>query len=170
MAKICGFELKAVKEFKSHDGYPICQGNVYFKGKKLGSWSQDGWGGEDWYEFDKAPYDKALAKTDLSGYEQFADCYKYGFSPNLDILLGEVLRLRDLEKPYKKFAKQGYGKMVCFTSDMQQVMVGLKSDEYDKVGSLTNVICKRYQWDKSEVETKIYDADSFIIGETLAVA
>lgn len=43
MAKIFGFEIKSVKSFKSHDGYPIFQGNVYFKGKKIGSWSQDDW-------------------------------------------------------------------------------------------------------------------------------
>ena len=40
------FELKGLKQFKGHEGEPLMQSNIYFNGKKVGSWSDDSWGGE----------------------------------------------------------------------------------------------------------------------------
>ena len=45
MASINEIEIKSLKEFKGHEGEPLFQGNIYYKGKKLGFWSQDAHGG-----------------------------------------------------------------------------------------------------------------------------
>lgn len=169
MAKICGFEVKAVKEFKDHDGYPICQGNVYYKGKKLGFWSQDAWGGADRFEFDTTPYDDALAETDLSGHKEFAECYRYGLDVSLDILLGELLNLHDIEKEYKKLQKKGYSKMLSCDHGMTRVYVGLRDGEEDKKDKFAGIVAKQQGWRPVDVEVSLYGSDSFVIGEPLSI-
>jgi hypothetical protein len=52
MAKINNFELKNVKDFLGHEQEPLCQGNIYYKGKKVGFYSQDAHGGCDNIDID----------------------------------------------------------------------------------------------------------------------
>lgn len=44
MASIKGIEIKGVKGYQGHEGY-CQQGNIYMDGKKIGFYSEDGWGG-----------------------------------------------------------------------------------------------------------------------------
>ena len=45
MFNINGFEVKAVNEFRGHDGQPLIQGNLYYNNKKVGFLSDDDRGG-----------------------------------------------------------------------------------------------------------------------------
>lgn len=104
MAKINGIEIKGVKIFLDHEGCQIAQGNVYYKGKKLGSWSQDSWGGPDRFGFDTSILDKEVKKYRDSNKVKEEDksiC-------NLEILLFDLLELKDIEDEYKKCIKKGY--------------------------------------------------------------
>lgn len=112
MAKIFGFEIKSVKSFKSHDGYPIFQGNVYFKGKKIGSWSQDDWGGPDRFDFDVTPYEKALQDVDISSHPQFDQLREYDLPLSMDILMEEIINLQNDETSIAR-------KIGCKVSDMK---------------------------------------------------
>ena len=52
MASIKGITLKNVKDFRGHEGEDLVQGDVYYKGKKVGFYSQDAWGGMDNFNLD----------------------------------------------------------------------------------------------------------------------
>ena len=62
MSEINGITIKNLKSFKDHEGCEIYQGNVYYKGKKLGFWSQDSWGGPNDYDFDTSVLDNEIKK------------------------------------------------------------------------------------------------------------
>ena len=104
MASINGIQVKGLKSFSGHDGEPLAQGNVYYKGKKLGFWSQDAWGGEDNYDFNESVVDAEVAKFRESDavedeYREFAD---------LASLLEDLVNFMQTEKEYKKGIKMGY--------------------------------------------------------------
>ena len=103
MAKINGIEIKNLKSFMGMEG-PTLQGDIWYKGKKLGFWSQDGNGGPDWYDFDATVLDDEVKK--YYGEDSYYD---------LDCLLYDVVNLKDDEKQYKKFAKNGYKIMATLT-------------------------------------------------------
>jgi hypothetical protein len=123
MAKINGFELKNITNFRGHEGEDLIQANVYYKGKKVGFWSQDSWGGCDNFNldyelnselkeevnnklhtykggiiFDKVDklYDKTYNITFEHKIKQIG--YEYLFS--------DLVQLIDFEKYYKKYTKQ----------------------------------------------------------------
>ena len=75
MAKIYGIELKNIKNFVGHEGLAF-QANVYLNGKKVGTFTDDGWGGNGWLEADK---DNRKKITDV------IDKY-YKDNPKIDIL------------------------------------------------------------------------------------
>lgn len=61
MTKIKGIEFKNVKKFSGHDG-ECYQGNLYLNGKKIGSQSQDSWGGPDDFDFTTEEAEKEFKK------------------------------------------------------------------------------------------------------------
>lgn len=169
MAKIAGFELKAVKSFKDHDGYTIYQGNVYFKGKKLGFWSQDGWGGPDRYEFDERPYNEALVKVTVEDYPVLTHCFELGLTPNMDILMGELIELKDTEKQYKAALKKGYTKVAVLEGGYAAVFVGMKESENALSDGIMAAAAKQLRCKVEDITVGIYDKDSFVVGEALSV-
>lgn len=111
MAKINGIEIKAMKNFKDHEGLTIYQGNIYYNGKKLGFWSQDSYGGMDNYDFNTNILKDEVEKFKNSDmvedkFRKFAD---------LDILLDELVKLKETEKQYNHFFKKGFASMVLVT-------------------------------------------------------
>ena len=104
MASINGITIKSLKKFKGHEGEPLAQGNIYYKGKKLGFWSQDSWGGSDSYDFDTSVLDAEVKKYKESDrvdpkHREYVD---------LDGLLYDLLNVTDSEKGYKKAIKGGW--------------------------------------------------------------
>ena len=55
---IKGFELRNVKHFLGHEQEDCYQGYIYYKGKKVGYYSDDSWGGSAIIDFDNIEYDK----------------------------------------------------------------------------------------------------------------
>ena len=104
MASINGIQIKGLKKFRDHEGAPVFQGNVYYKGKKLGFWSQDSWGGPDIFDFDTRVLDAEVEKYKASDRVE----PEYKEYTSLDILLGDLLTLMDREKTYKKAMKGGW--------------------------------------------------------------
>ena len=109
MAEINGITLKKITTFKDHEGCLISQGTVYYKGKALGEWSQDSWGGPDLFHFNEAVLEEEVQKYVNSDYVPVE--YKGFF--NLECLLGDLINLMSDEKTYKKAVKKGYNTYVC---------------------------------------------------------
>lgn len=171
MAKIMGFEVKNVKDFKDHEGFIIHQGNVYFNNKKIGSWSQDDWGGCDRYDFNVTPYNEAIANSDWESYPMFDGCKKYGFAPDLDILLEEVIRLRDREKMYKKLVKNGFPKMTAYSNGYETCFVGSQKTEDKTTDDAVASIAERMGWKKDDdIDVEVYDECSFCVGSPVKLA
>ena len=112
MAKINGVEVKNLKEFTGHEGV-CCQGNVYKDGKKLGFWSQDGWGGPDMFDFDES----LLLDAGRDYQAGFPDDYKYReFAADADCFLYAVVKLKYIESDCKKAFRKGW-KAVFYMND-----------------------------------------------------
>ena len=104
MASINGISIKNLKKFRGHEGEPLAQGTVYYKGKKLGYWSQDFHGGPDAYEFDARQLNDEVTKYRESGrveemYKEYTD---------LGCILEDLVNLMETEKTFKKGIKAGY--------------------------------------------------------------
>lgn len=114
MASINGITVKSYKTFRGHEGEPLGQGNVYYKGKKLGFWSQDAYGAVcDNFDFDEKILTPEVEKyRDLSGMvrEEFKDLF------DTTTFMWELSNLLEAEKEYKKFAKKGYPTMIRVTN------------------------------------------------------
>lgn len=108
MASINGIQIKSLKSFRGHEGEPLYQGNVYYRGKKLGFWSQDSWGGCDNYDFKEIILNEEVERFRNS--DMVKPIYKD--IVNLDILLYELTGLMESEKEYKKAIKKGYNSYV----------------------------------------------------------
>ena len=152
MAKIKGIELKNVKEFRGHEGEILEQGDVYYKGKKVGFWSQDGWGGCDNFNLDYN-LDKDL-KVEINNilnnyqgnilFKGIDDLYreKYNIKFNYEhkgyeCLFEDLIQLREHESLYKKYSKKfNSSKIVIIYKDLFQRAISNVID--------TNRLCYEY--------------------------
>ena len=119
MAKINGFELKGIKTFKGHEGEPCQQGNIYYKGKRVGWFSDDSWGGCMDIRFDSLEIEKLFKETIC----KYVAAYPNGFTGSFTILndkeifvnyafsaedlISELDCLKELEGFAKSFFKGG---------------------------------------------------------------
>lgn len=95
MAKIKGFELKALKTGVGHDGGGV-QANIYFENKKVGILVDEGYGSglEVTFLKDKETMQSIVDKTVLR-----EDLTPYG---RLDKFFGDLVELTIDEKEFKK--------------------------------------------------------------------
>jgi hypothetical protein len=124
MASINGVKITGLKKYVGHEGEAF-QGNVSLNGKKLGFWSQDGWGGPDIFEFDESVLDDAV-----NAYKKALDKEDWF---NAEGLLGDLLALVDDERYYKKGVKSGYPTFVRFSNGIQVSGYYTKSTDVDKI-------------------------------------
>ncbi|MBR3209170.1 MAG: hypothetical protein IKN65_00255 [Clostridia bacterium] len=121
MASIKGITLKNVKDFRGHEGEDLVQGDVYYKGKKVGFYSQDAWGGMDNfnldYSLDKELRNKINEITNnyIGGqlFKKVDDLYNQTYKVNFhyeqkgyEYLFMDLLQLLDHENKYKKYSKK----------------------------------------------------------------
>lgn len=99
MAQIRGIEIKGLKQFKGHEGETLLQGNIYFKGKKVGYYSDDFRGGMPIVEIDTKVQHEMF---------QLSKGYEDKYTNSLDNLIYELISLTNLEKEFKGKVKQGY--------------------------------------------------------------
>lgn len=121
MASINGITVKALKQFRGHEGEPLYQGNVYLGNKKIGFWSQDSHGGYDNIYLDE-PYkvrklEERVRELNRAKEETFSreDGSTYTIDYSLDILFGELMVLCDDEKAFKDAIKNGYAGVLLVT-------------------------------------------------------
>lgn len=102
MASLNGVEIKNLKKFSGHEGEPLNQGTVYYNGRKLGYWSEDGHGGPNHYDFDTKQLDRAF----FSYKSMFRGTKSYDYT-EIDSFMADVVGIMLLEKEYKKNLKKG---------------------------------------------------------------
>lgn len=136
MAKLSGVELKSIKYATGMEG-GFFQGNVYLDGKKIGFYSEDGNGGPGWFTEDKDGAEDTLierihkhfvkhpevdtisiyrskmtapeyAEKRDAGALPMNDFSKEDASFALDVFMGNLFKLHEDEKSFKKAIKQGY--------------------------------------------------------------
>ena len=121
MAKINDFELRGITNFRGHEGEELIQGNVYYKGKKVGFYSQDAWGGMDIFDIDyKLPLELTQEITkkakEYKGGVLFKDIdtlydktYNINFKydkKGYEYLFMDLIQLKEHEDIYKKYVKK----------------------------------------------------------------
>lgn len=122
MAKIKGIELKKVNDFKGHDGEPLTQGDVYYKGKRVGYYSQDAWGGMDIFNLDYNLDDKTKKEVNdivnnyIGGvlFKKIDDLYDKTYNVTFEkpvqkgyeYFFMDLLELKNHEDLYKKYKKK----------------------------------------------------------------
>ena len=119
MATINDIGLKNVKTFRGVE-YPVCyQGTIYYKGKRVGYWSQDSWGGPDIFD---------VSKEIMDALNEEAKKY-YGKDSiyDIDCLMDEILHLTDDEKQYKAFVKKGFNATVLMTDGYHAKYIAYKN-------------------------------------------
>lgn len=120
MASINGLSVNGLTRFAGHEGETRYQGNLYLGTKKLGFWSQDGWGGPDRYrlegKYSERLLNEAVKRANPDKAEKFGDS-ENGFvvEYDLDLLLNDFIVLQFDEKEFKKAVKAGYGGIVIAT-------------------------------------------------------
>ena len=122
MAKIKGIELKNITYFRGHEEEELMQGDVYYKNKKVGFYSQDAWGGEDRFYLHN-DVDKDICKeiTNITNnyiggilFKKLDDLYDtyYHYNSNskferkgYEFFFMDLLQLIEHERLYKKYSK-----------------------------------------------------------------
>jgi hypothetical protein len=106
MAKIAGIELKAVKQFVGHDGYGF-EATVYMDGKRIGHAFDGAYGGEIELRIDR-PFDEEYTKRAAAYFAKNPTVYAENVYAQRTWLLEELLRLKEIEKVFKKNIKKGF--------------------------------------------------------------
>lgn len=95
------YSVKNYKHFNGHDGQGFDL-TLYRDGKRIGTVSDDGWGGE--YNYNLDPGEMA----DLDAYAKALPPYEgFGEPPgyNADMVIGEILEEMDLAKTLDRWSK-----------------------------------------------------------------
>lgn len=115
MASIKGFTLKSIKTFMGRDGYG-CQGNIYYKGKKVGWYNDAGDGGMADIDFDgtfeqRKAMEQVLTDTMYEYYKEHPLTGEYADLPvDNELFMAELVKLIDFEKFYKKAIAKSHSK------------------------------------------------------------
>ena len=186
MVSINGITVKGIKNFRGHEGEPLCQGNVYLGNKKIGFWSQDSWGGPDSIYLDE-PYRirKLKAKVIELNHEKEEhhtrpDGSQYTLEYSLDIMFGDLMELKHDEDSFKAAVKKGFAGVLLITDgyhvfgwNLSEVETRLTDDMLlNKFAKHIDAGKKKYKFYKEDGftkhETKIYRSlDDFKIGEVI---
>jgi len=132
MASINGVAVKSVKTFTGHDGPGYLECNVYLDSRKLGHWAQDAWCGPDIFDFDASH----LSNICTAYAEGFEDAYPgkqfftdiHGIESAAGMLISDLITLTDIEREYKRLAKQGYTEVIYLTDGWCGLFTGRKPD------------------------------------------
>lgn len=184
MASINGICVKGLKEFKGHEGEPLCQGNLYLNNKKIGFWSQDAWGGPDNVQLESGYNEKLLNEAvhslnvDKDYHGSRPDGSTFVVEYNLERLMADYIPLYEDEKIYKQAEKKGYKGVVIASDGYHQVSWALpgsymqkKDAELLKVLEADIKEAKRSFFKEDQFtqhSVKIYRSlDDFVIGEPI---
>ncbi len=105
------FSIKNIVNFRGHKQELLKQGDVYYKGKKIGFYSQNFSGGTDYIDIDYE-YINIIKKYMETKYENENE--KMPFYLNQDYFFLELLILNEDYNYFKKAIKQGYLGVIFF--------------------------------------------------------
>lgn len=105
MASINGIRIVNLKEFRGHDEERLFQGDIYYRYKKLGFWSQDFRGGNDVFGFNKKILSREVEAYRNNG-DLFGEIYRKYI--DLEILLDNLVTLMDDEEKWRKSRGMNY--------------------------------------------------------------
>ena len=153
MAKIYDFTIKNITQWIGRDGIG-CQGNIYYRGKKVGFYNDRADGGEPDIDFygERAIREKLQELIEKATEKYFQanplEGILAGVQPTVDLFLCEIIILNDLEKDYKKGLKQGkpYMWFLENTKTLNQYTISAENEEYiERVLKKSTVRCiKKY--------------------------
>lgn len=112
MAKIKGYEAKAIKTFMGED-YQGFTANLYHENKKVGTVADYGYGG---------PISIDVSKDGLEEMQRLGEEYlkeKGSEFDSIDIFASDIVQLKELEGDFKKAIKQGYGSVVMLSDNFE---------------------------------------------------
>jgi len=141
MATINGITIKTFRTFSSIEYPTIREANVYQKGKKIGTYREDEWGGESHYTTGLYEIIRSHATEFQKGCNK--DSIYYEFQNDPDIFMGYLLTLAEYEKYYKSYSKKGAMHTLFIGNDFKWMSYG----SYVKID---------YS-DESKLHTKIKD-------------
>lgn len=130
MANIKGWTLKNVKKWEGREGEGR-QGNLYFAGKKVGWYNDDGNGGETDIDLDTPQRYVTLKNAAKAYFEEHPNplYVMYGLEPDEDCLIEAILELLEKEKEFKKQQKKGFPYLFIVEDTYHWKAVGIKSED-----------------------------------------
>lgn len=186
MATINGISVKGMKKFFGHEGEPCFQGNLYLENKKIGTWSQDSWGGCDNFYIEKSYSERLLNKAVVSlnldkEYRGGTAEKPFVLEYNLERLLDDYISLVQDEKEYKKAVKAGYAGVMILSDGyhlsiwrLGKRLADMTDDElaYEMRHSIENAKKSFFKEDKFNKHTlKIYRSlTDFEVGKPIEFA
>lgn len=112
MPKIFGVEIKNVKSRTDHEGCQIHSGTIYMDGKKIGTWEDSYMSGPPDYNIPDEDW-KALVERADRFYGICKGDHDYSlFKGDPDILIADLVELKEQERMYAQCLKNGFGTMI----------------------------------------------------------
>lgn len=115
-ASIKGFELRNITHFLGHEQEDCYQGFIYYKGKKVGYYSDDSWGGQAIIDFFNEGIDKVFnqnAKEYLK--ERYPkDTLMHDFT---DMFFTDILQLISIHNDLINDKKEGFQFIAILSQD-----------------------------------------------------
>lgn len=137
MASIFGLKLKGRRTFQGRD-WQGNQGNLYLGNTKIAWYNDSGDGGPADIEYyngrlGQEQYEPQLEKIVNKYYEKYPMQGEYAnLTPDIELLMGELLELMDREKQYKTMEKKGYPAVIIYKESENspyEKVIGLKTKD-----------------------------------------
>lgn len=180
MASICGITIKGRKKFLDHESYPCYQGNLFLGKQKIAFWSQDYMGGVyDRIHIEKGFSEERLRNAVASEWKNTKpvtplekalgkECLPF----TLEMALGDLIILMDIEKRYLSAVKAGYIGILETTDGMTIYSWNVSVDSDGKVfeeykDELQEVYEKKLKF--QPYITNYFTAGSFNLGTPISL-
>lgn len=121
MGKIKNVEIKKITNFLGHEQEPLFQCDIYYKGHKVGFYSQDSWGGADNIDIidnnikavlnnlaQQYIKEKIERGEEKDFYKEHPDYYDLGS------LINDIYTMNNFHKTYKNNIKKGRTNMLVY--------------------------------------------------------
>lgn len=125
MATINGITIKSYKTFRGIE-YPVCrEANIWKNGKKIGTFTEDSWGGEA----DMTDGLEEAVKASALQYQTACKGSKYyEYEADAEVFISHILTLVEYEKIYKDICKKGFPFVLFVGNDIKYHAWGFKKE------------------------------------------
>ena len=153
MAKIYGVEIKTYKGFMGMDNMAFTA-NLYMDDSKIGTVSNEGYGGSNNIVFNTEESEKAFRTR----VKQYFDKYPHQFA-SADWFINELLELQEFERLFKEESKKGRGILMVMRYNQR---VGKFDPRKDVLVALDNIreiplLLKKYEPKEHQIYKELSD-------------